>query len=135
MDYPGVGVGVYIRKDGRVLLGQRKSEHGKGEWCTPGGKLEINETLEDCATREVREEAGLEIRNLRFIGITNDMWPSNGSHYVTVTYSADWKSGEAKVMEPDKCEKWEWFSWDNLPKPLFLSTRNFIKAGYNSSDV
>jgi len=36
-----------------------------------------------------------------------------------------------RVMEPDKCSEWEWFSWDELPEPLFLSTRNFVNTGYN----
>ena len=43
MKYPGVGAGVYVRKAGKVLLGLRKGGHGEGEWCPPGGKLEMNE--------------------------------------------------------------------------------------------
>lgn len=131
MEYPGVGVGVYIRKEGKVLLGLRKSEHGKGEWCAPGGKMDMNESPEACAIRETFEETGLEIENVRFVGITNDIWQNVGTHYVTLSFVADWKAGEVRLMEPDKCEKWEWFAWGDFPEPLFLSTRNFIKDGYN----
>ena len=130
MDYPGVGIGVYVRKDGKVLMGLRKGRYAPGDWCAPGGKMEMNESPEECARRETREEAGIEIENLRFITITNDIHPV-GTHYVTISYVADWKSGEVRVMEPDKCAEWEWFSWDELPEPLFLSTRNFVKTGYN----
>lgn len=131
MQYPGVGVGVYIRKDGKILLGKRKGGHGAGEWCPPGGKLEMREDPLECAIRETREETGIEITNVRFMGITSDVWPEVGTHYVTISYVADWKEGEARVMEPDKFEEWQWFSWDSLPEPLFLSTKNFIAAGHN----
>ena len=131
MNYPGVGVAVYIRKEGKILLGKRTSEHGRGEWCPPGGKLEMNESLEDCARRETLEETGLKVKDLTLIGVTNDIWTDIGTHYVTVSYAADWAGGEAKVMEPEKCERWEWFAWGKFPEPLFLSTANFIKSDYN----
>lgn len=131
MEYPGVGVGVYIRKDNKILLGKRKGGHGAGEWCPPGGKMEMNESPERCAVRETKEETGLEIRNLRFAAITNDIWSDIGTHYITISFVADWESGEAHLTEPDKFETWEWFSWNSLPESLFLSTRNFIQAGHD----
>jgi len=42
----------------------------------------------------------------------------------------EYDSGEAKVMEPEKCEKWNWFEWNNLPEPLFLPIQNLLKKGY-----
>jgi len=44
---------------------------------------------------------------------------------------SDFESGEVQLMEPDKCEQWEWFEWDNLPSPLFLPTINQLKEGFN----
>ena len=131
MNYPGVGVGVYLRHDSKVLFGLRKSAHGKGQWCAPGGKVDLMEDLEACARRELLEETGLTTGEMKFIGITNDIWTDIGTHYVTVSYVTDLQEGEPRVMEPDKCEKWEWFDWGKFPEPLFLSTRNFINAGYN----
>jgi len=131
MNYPGVGVGVYVRREGKILFGLRKGGHGAGEWCPPGGKMEMKESPESCAVRETREETGLELQNVRFAGITNDIWNDIGTHYVTINFVADWKSGQAAVMEPDKFERWEWFSWEKLPEPLFLSTVNFIATGGN----
>ncbi len=131
MQYPGVGIGVYIRKDNKVLFGKRKGGHGAGEWCAPGGKMDMNESPEECAIRETREETGLEINSVQQIGITNDIWTDAGTHFITISFVADWKGGEAQLTEPDKFEEWRWFSWESLPEPLFLSTRNFIKNGYN----
>ena len=130
MEHPGVGIGVYVRKDGKVLLGKRKG-FGEGTWCSPGGKLEMNESPEECARRETREETGIEIENLRFIAVTNDVYREVGSHFVTISYVADWKVGEVELTEPDKFEKWDWFAWEELPEPLFFATRNFVDTGYN----
>lgn len=130
MDYPGIGIGVYVRKGGKVLFGMRKGGYGAGEWCSPGGKMEMNESPEECAIRETKEETGLEIRNVRFMTITNDIHPV-GTHYVTINFVADWTHGEVQNLEPDKCEKWEWFTWESLPEPLYLSTKNFVKTDIN----
>jgi 8-oxo-dGTP diphosphatase len=46
---------------------------------------------------------------------------------VTLFVSAEYDSGELTVMEPDKCEQWQWFRWNSLPEPLFLPIRNFLK--------
>lgn len=131
MDYPGVGTGVWIRKDGKVLLGQRTGNYYPGTWCVPGGKLEMYEEWEDCARRETREEAGVEIKNLRLIAITNGYSLELGVHYVTLQFAADLVSGEAIVCEPDKFARWEWFPYDALPEPLFPATGNFVEKGYN----
>jgi 8-oxo-dGTP diphosphatase len=68
---PKVGVGVMILKDGKVLLGKRKGSHGEGEYAFPGGHLEYMESFEDCARREVNEECGIEIKNIRFQFLAN----------------------------------------------------------------
>jgi len=128
---PKVGVGVCIIKDGKVLLGKRKNAHDAGAWCFPGGHLEFNESWEDCARRETMEETGLSIKNVRFVTATNDIFPLEGKHYITLFMVADIDSGEAKIMEPEKCEAWEWFEWNDPPQPLFIATENFYKSGHN----
>lgn len=127
MDRPKVGLGVLIIKDDKVLLGRRKSKHGVGTWSPPGGHLEFGESFEECARRETSEECGLEINNIKFLDVTNDIHLFENKHYVTVVMKADYVSGVPSVLEPDKCEVWDWFSWDNLPLPMFLAVENFIK--------
>ncbi|MEK7106747.1 MAG: NUDIX hydrolase [Patescibacteria group bacterium] len=132
---PGVGIGVCIRKDGKVLIGKRKGGLMPGTWAIPGGKLDMNEELEACAIRETKEETGIEIKNIRFATLTNDIAKELGFHYLTLFYVADWKSGEPRVMEPDKCEEWKWSKWNDLPKPLFISTKNLFNTGFNPLEV
>ncbi len=128
---PKVGVGVMILKDGKVLLGKRKGAHGAGDFAFPGGHLEHMETFEECALREVKEECGIEITNLRFqlVGNIKKFAPK---HYVQITLIADWKSGEPKVLEPDRCEKWEWYDIDTVPENIMATNKisfESIKTG------
>lgn len=128
---PKVGIGVIVIKNNKVLLGKRKNAHGEGSWSFPGGHLEFNENIEDCAVRETFEESGLRIKNIRLGTFTNDIFEKEGKHYITLFILVDHDSGEPKVMEPEKCERWEWFEWDKLPQPLFLPIQNLLKQNFN----
>lgn len=114
---PKVGIGVMIFKEGKVLMGKRKNAHGEGEYSFTGGHLEHGETFEECAIRETREEAGIEIENVRFLCVGNIR--NYGKHHVGIGMVADWKSGEATNMEADKREGWDWYKPENLPSPVF----------------
>ncbi|MBI5228578.1 NUDIX domain-containing protein [Candidatus Micrarchaeota archaeon] len=128
---PFIGIGVIVIRDGRVLLGKRRNAHGEGTWCFPGGHLEFNEEPEAAAERETREETGIQIMNVRRGPFTNDFFEHEGKHYITLYLIAEWASGEPMVMEPQKCEAWDWFEWDSLPSPLFLCVENLLKQGFN----
>ncbi|MDD4989272.1 MAG: NUDIX domain-containing protein [Candidatus Pacebacteria bacterium] len=123
---PKVGMGVIVFKDGKVLLGERKGHFGNGEYQFPGGHLEYMETFEDCAAREVREECGIEIKNIKFVSVgTIKIYVPR--HYVQIGMVAEWTSGEPKVMEPEKSGMWDWYYPDNLPKPLFEGSRIILE--------
>lgn len=128
---PKVGLGVIIVKDGKVLLGKRKKSHGQGTWGFPGGHLEFGETFEECARRETLEEAGITIKNIRFVYTTNDVMAAENKHYITIYMRADYDSGEVQNLEPEKLEKWEWFAWSELPRPLFIPIENLLKSGFS----
>ena len=130
-DRPKVGVGVIILRGGKVLLGKRKGAHGPGSWAFPGGHLEYGETPEDCAKREAMEETGITLTNIRRGPYTNAVFEKEGKHYVTLYIVADWKSGEAKVLEPEKCEEWRWFEWNEMPRPLFKSIVPLLEMNYD----
>ena len=131
---PKVGVAVIVVKDFKVLLGKRMNSHGSGTWQFPGGHLEFGEAIEDCAKRELFEETGLTIRNIRSGPYTNDIFKTEQTHYITLFVIADYDSGVLTVKEPKKCEKWEWFNWSQLPEPKFLPIQNLIKQKFKLKD-
>ena len=134
---PKVGIGVLIFKNGKILLSKRKASHGKGEYASPGGHLEYMESFVECAKRETKKEANIEIDNVRFLNVSN-LKSYAPKHYVHIQLIADWKSGEPKVMEPQKLESWGWYDLDNLPSPLFGTmpiTLEAYKTGRNFWDA
>ena len=127
-----VGRGVMILDDNKVLLGHRskdkKDTGGIFEidcWTLPGGKQEYFETFFECAKREVKEETNLEIGELKLFGAADDIQPDR--HYITLHIIAKKHSGELKVMEPTKEDRWEWFNLDKLPQNLYSPSKKFIE--------
>jgi len=131
IEQPLVGVAVIVCRDQKVLLGKRRNAHGEGTWAFPGGHLEFNESIEACARREVREETGLEITNIRYGTFTNDVFEPEEKHYVTLFVVSDSRSGAPEVREPDKCERWRWFEWGVFPEPRFLPIQNLMEQGFS----
>jgi 8-oxo-dGTP diphosphatase len=125
---PRVGLGVIIEKNRQVLLIKRTKVHGAGTWSTPGGHLEYGESPEECAIREVKEETGVNIGDVRFKGITNDLFEVSEKHYITIWMEARYLDGEPVVNADREASDIGWFSWDALPKPLFLPLQNFMEG-------
>ncbi len=125
-----VGVACILKHDGTVLYGKRRSDHGEGTWCVPGGHLEHGESITDCARREVREETGLDVTDLQIATVTNDIFDS-GEHYVTIWVTGDASSDDAERREPEKCAEWRWYDWNDPPQPLFLPDRNLRKTAFH----
>ena len=132
---PGVGVGVIILKDNKVLLGRRHSDpqkasselHGEGSWTMPGGKLHFQEELEEAALREVFEETGIRSAKdkLEIISVSNDR--VSDAHFVTIGFLCKDFQGEAEVMEPDEIVEWKWFDLNNLPNPIYFPSEKILK--------
>ncbi|KAI3297400.1 hypothetical protein DTO002I6_3152 [Penicillium roqueforti] len=113
---PKVGVGVFVlNAAGKFLIGKRKGSLGAGTWGLPGGHLDFGESFETCAIRETLEETGLKIQDVRFLTATNSILKAENKHYITIFMGAVCEDGaEPQVIEPDRCEGWEWISWDEL---------------------
>jgi len=125
---PRIGVGIIITRNNQVLLLKRLNVHGAGNWSTPGGHLEYGETPEECAAREVKEETNLDIFNISFKAITNDVFVTENKHYITIWMQAEYQSGEAIVSAPYESSEIGWFDWDKLPLPLFLPFQHLLNG-------
>lgn len=124
---PKVGIGIIITKDDHVLLMKRKGPHGQGTWSTPGGHLDFGETPEGCAAREAKEEVGLDVVDIRFRAVTNDLFEATGRHYITIWMEGK-STGEPFIAAEEEVAEIGWFAWDSLPQPLFLTLENLLKA-------
>jgi 8-oxo-dGTP diphosphatase len=126
MNDPKVGVAVIIHKGGEVLLIKRKNVHGSGTWSTPGGHLDYGESPEECARRETREEVGVEIGNVRFRAVTNDVFEAISKHYITLWMESDHLSGEPYIAADYEVGEIGWFTMDALPTPLFQPLESLL---------
>lgn len=83
-EHPRLRVAVVVVREGELLL----VRHQKGErtyWLLPGGGLDYGETFAECATRELREETGLEIEIERCLYLSEGVAPDKSRHIVHVT--------------------------------------------------
>ncbi len=125
-----VGVGVCIIRNGEFLIGERLNSHGANTYSFPGGHMEYGENWNDTAIRETLEETGLDIKNPRLLGITNDIFENENKHYITIWVVADCFTGEPKNLEPNKCNGWSWRTLETLPKTIFIPLKNLLKSEF-----
>ena len=118
-----VGCGVLIENDkGQVLL-QKRSD--TGEWCVPGGAMEPGETYIEAATRELYEEVGIKVSDLKLFGLysgadreihypNGDIVYSLSVIFTTKSYSGEISDSDSEVLEH------RFFDRDSIPKELFI---------------
>jgi NAD+ diphosphatase len=110
--YPRIApcVLVGIIKDDKILLA-RSSRHRAGFYSILAGFVESAETLEQAAVREVKEEVGVDITNLRYVG--SQPWPF--PHSLMTGFIADYVAGDI-VCQPQEIEEAAWFALTELPE-------------------
>lgn len=128
----GIGFGVMILKDGKLLLGRRHDDpdkadsllKGAGTWTMPGGKLHEGEKFLQGAKREVLEETGITLKDADVIGVNEDM--VEGIHFITIGLLATRFEGQPQVLEPDEITTWQWFDLDKAPAPLYFPSKKVL---------
>jgi NAD+ diphosphatase len=116
---------MVLVRDGDKLLLARSPRFKAGVYSALAGFVEPGETLEQCVRREVREEVGIEIANLRYYA--SQPWPFPNS--LMIAFYADYAGGELR-LDPDEIEAADWFLPDALPllpEPISIS-RQLIDA-------
>ncbi|KAF3432591.1 hypothetical protein FNV43_RR27331 [Rhamnella rubrinervis] len=127
---PKVGVAVFLLRGKTVLLGRRRSTGvGDSKFSLPSGHLEFGqESFEECAKRELKEETGLDIENIEFARVTNNHFleEPKPSHYVAIFMRACLKDPYQlpQNLEPNLCDGWDWYEWDSLPNHSFGLCKN-----------
>ena len=123
-------VAVIVTHARKVLFGRRLTTSGGSEWQLPGGWIEIGESPQQAARREVIEETGLLLRDLRFVATTNNVFSAQ-KHSITLYFEAECVNEDSLIVaQPDKCSDWEWKYWAEVTDNLFLPLRLLKQSGY-----
>jgi len=109
--YPRIAPAVMaLVRNGKQLLLARSPHFPPGMHSALAGFVEAGESLEQCLVREVREEVGVEVANLRYF--SSQPWPF--PHSLMIAFNCDYAGGEI-TPEPSEIEAADWFDLDGLP--------------------
>jgi|SRR5208337_6833 len=130
---PEVGIGVLVVRDGKILLSRRLKPYGYGKLSLPGGHVEWNESLVECAKREVLEETGIKLKKAEELrDYTEEIDPKAGKHYVTFYLIARCPDGqEPRTTEPSKHGPWGWYDPFDLPGGAWSPTKRLMSRSGN----
>lgn len=133
-DRPYVGIGVAVFRPGHVLLIKRGKPPRLGEWSLPGGAQELGETVFEAARREVMEETGVTIDDLRLIdvidSIRRDAEDQVKFHFTLIDLAARWTGGEP--MAGTDAMHAEWVPLERVPVlGMWPETNRVIKTGFS----
>ncbi len=111
-------------EDGKILLIKRAKEPDSGKWAVPGGRIEDDETAEQCLTREFKEETGLDIEPVKLLGIYSDP-ARDPRRIIGAVYFVKRTGGE--IMAGDDAGEAQWFGLDNIPDVLAFDHKKIVE--------
>ena len=133
-DQPRVAVGAIVFKEKQVLLVRRGKPPARDLWAIPGGSVEIGETLQQAAEREIFEETGITIQALEpvftFDYIERDEFGCARFHYVIVDLTADYVRGEPRAGDDAADARWV-SSQEMATLKISSKTRQLLKERFD----
>ncbi len=119
-DNPRPCTSVILCKDNQYLLVERAVVPGKGLWGLPGGFVERDETFEESARREIKEELGLEIGKLKYVASATEPYLHKEVLYPTLSVLFTAKLPDnARIVPADDVASYKLFDKNALPKDKF----------------
>ncbi len=122
-DYIGVTASFFCHDgEGNYVLQKRstncRDEHGR--WDCGGGGVEFGDTIEETLRKEIREEYGVEVGDIEFLGVRDVHREHEGrkTHWVSIDHRVLVDRSKVNNAEPHKFEEIGWFTLDGLPEPL-----------------
>ncbi len=109
----------------QLLLGKRAVDPARGEWCLPGGFIEMGETMEEASLRELREETGLEGRVMSFVGC---FYQNSATYGGVIIFGYRVEAGGSTPRAADDMEEVAFFDLHSLPHVAFEAHRKLIAA-------
>jgi ADP-ribose pyrophosphatase YjhB (NUDIX family) len=110
--------------EGRILLARRAKEQFKGRWDIPGGFLDEGEHPLDGLRRELREETGLDVEPLEFLGVWMDRYGGDSTAEATLNFYWTARAAGGEAAPADDVDDLRWFARDELPGPDELAFEN-----------
>lgn len=120
---PKVGVGVFVVRDGKILLVRRTMAPEIGKWSIPAGYIDHGEDPQDVAVREALEETNLTVEIEKLIDVYHNP-PEQGGATVFILYQAKLLGGQPQAG--DDADAVGFFGKDELPEIAFKSTQDVI---------
>lgn len=127
---PIPAVGAFILKDGKLLLVKRAYEPGAGKWTVPGGAIELGEKTVEALRREILEEVGIRLKNVKLLDIYDAIFRDDEGriryHYVIIEFLAEPETMEVKLS--DEALDYRWVNLEEVEYlDLTYSVRYMIK--------
>ena len=122
---PKVVIVVVVQHEGKLLLGRRNIDPGKGLWSFVSGYVDRGEKVEEAAIREVKEETNLDVQLDNLLGI----YSRNGNPHVVIAYRASVVNDDISKMvgQPDEVSELTFFACEEMPDLAFPMDKHILQ--------